>query len=78
MYKISTYESQYFEEMGKPLGVCVPEHMKNVQLGKTNTRLAEHAWGKQHRIQWDAVSIVLNLSMLCQTYLNLPYHVDKL
>ena len=33
--------------------------MKKVQLGKMNTsRLAERARDKQHRIQWDGVSIV--------------------
>lgn len=33
--------------------------MKNVKEGKTNvSRLADHAWDKQHKVLWDKVDIV--------------------
>lgn len=49
----------YLGETGRPLGVRVGEHKKNVKEGKTfSSKLAEHVWDQQHKVLWDDVKIV--------------------
>ena len=66
--------------LGRPVGSRVSEQLKNFQLGKTNTsRLAEHAWDKQHRVQWDVAAILAKQSKIGQRkFKNLKYKNFKL
>jgi predicted GIY-YIG superfamily endonuclease len=50
---------RYLGETGRPLGVRLAEHKKNVKEGKTNiSKLAEHVWEEHHKVLWDNIEIV--------------------
>ena len=50
---------QYIGETKRPLKIRLNEHKTNINKGDTvNSKLAKHAWEKEHRINWEGVQIL--------------------
>lgn len=52
-------ESTYVGQSGRSLACRMKEHQRAVRGGDTNaSAIAEHAWGKQHQIDWGAAEVL--------------------
>lgn len=56
--KSKSCERPYLGETDRLLQVKVKEHQKLTRLGETKkSRILQHCWEEQHRIQWDEATI---------------------
>lgn len=49
--------------MGSPLDVCWNDHKNNVTV---TSKIMQHVWNTQHRIQWDLAKIIGRESKRCE------------
>ena len=80
VYNISCQDcsSSYVGQTGRSLQQCIKEHQRAVQQQNTSTNaLAEHAWHKGHKINWDNPTILAHHPYLMQRCILESWHIHR-